>query len=143
MSQFHAFALLIPVISCRDHSGVVLHTKPEAFEVTIKRPDNQSSRVDVLDSGGGHYVFHLHVPMEGEYVVSVQCRGVQIRESPYVLKVKYSVNYKSRSVGGTPSFMFGKEGDKPGELCRPWGICCDAKVKQSIFITLALLRRSA
>ena len=113
---------------CRDHSGAVIHTKPEAFDVLVKRPDNQSSRLDVLDSGNGRYVFHLHVPQEGEYEVSVQCRGVQIRDSPYLLKVKYSVNYKSRALTGAPSLIFGKEGDKPGELCRPWGICCDAQV---------------
>jgi len=126
--------LLIVCLFCRDHSGAVIHTKPEAFDVTVKNPENQSSRVDVLDSGSGRYVFHLHVPQEGEYCVSVQCRGVQIRDSPYILKVKHSVNYKSRALTGAPTLVFGKEGDKPGELCRPWGICCDSKVRLAVIL---------
>lgn len=30
-----------------------------------------------------------------------------------------------RSPRGTPSLLFGAEGEGDGELCRPWGVCCD------------------
>lgn len=30
-----------------------------------------------------------------------------------------------RSPRGTPTLMFGNEGEGDGELCRPWGVCCD------------------
>lgn len=112
----------------RDHSGAMLHTKPEAFDVTVKQPDDSTSPISIFDSGAGRFVFQLNPVLEGDYIISVQSRGVPIQESPYLLKVKHNVTYKSRSLSGAPALIFGKEGDKPGELCRPWGICCSAKV---------------
>lgn len=31
----------------------------------------------------------------------------------------------AKDVGSTPSSLFGTEGEGDGQLCRPWGVCCD------------------
>lgn len=30
-----------------------------------------------------------------------------------------------KDTGSTPALVFGAEGGNDGELCRPWGVCCD------------------
>nr|CAB3267242.1 E3 ubiquitin-protein ligase TRIM71 [Phallusia mammillata] len=113
-------------ILARDHTGTLKHSGGDTFEVIVKRPDSSTYRVNTHDMGDGRYSFHVQFPFEGQYGVSAQYKGVSVRDSPYIVNVKQGMNYNSR-VSHTPYLTFGKEGDKPGDLCRPWGICCNSQ----------------
>ncbi|XP_002129130.2 E3 ubiquitin-protein ligase TRIM71 [Ciona intestinalis] len=114
-------------IHARDHAGAPRHIGGDVFEILIRRPDSSTFRADVLDSGEGRYRFCFPAVQEGKYTVSAWCRGLPVCDSPFNLLVKRNINYSSRAAAGTPILTFGKEGSKDGELCRPWGICCDAQ----------------
>lgn len=50
-------------------------------------------------------------------------RGCPIRGSPFTLIVRRGRDYTS--IGASPILTFGGEGTGDGQLCRPWGVCCD------------------
>jgi tripartite motif-containing protein 71 len=64
--------------------------------------------------------------MDGIYVLHVSIRGCPIAQSPMSIHVRKGRNY-AELVGSKPLFSFGGEGEKDGQLCRPWGICCDRR----------------
>ncbi|CAK8685144.1 unnamed protein product [Clavelina lepadiformis] len=114
-------------ILARDHTGEAKVAGGDLLEVKIEKPDNNVFMLDAMDNGDGRYIFQLQVTQDGDYVISVKYRGIHVCKSPYILNVKPCVNYAARAATCMPIFTFGKEGDKPGELCRPWGICSDAQ----------------
>lgn len=58
----------------------------------------------------------------GTYIVSIQVRGRHIGESPMKVKVRKRRNYFNI---GDSDHQIGTDGEQEGQLCRPWGICCD------------------
>lgn len=112
----------------RDHLGNrTVHVR-EAFEVTVERPDASTFRINPHDSGDGRHTFRVHFATEGRHVISARHSGLSVRDSPFAIHAKSGMNYVARAASGSALLIFGKEGDKPGELCRPWGICCDSQV---------------
>lgn len=64
----------------------------------------------------------VYVDLAGVYTVSIQVRGRHITGSPLKAKVRKRRNYFS--IGASEKQLC-RDGEKEGQLCRPWGICCD------------------
>ena len=58
----------------------------------------------------------------GTYTISIEIRGRHISRSPMNVRVRKRRNYFNI---GTSDHQLGSDGEREGQLCRPWGICCD------------------
>ena len=85
---------------------------------------NNSStiRCDVFDLGDGTFNITYSCPIEGVHSLHISIRGVPIMNSPFSIHVRSSRKYTTCTL---PIYTFGREGDADGQLCRPWGVCCD------------------
>lgn len=99
------------------------------FEATLREPDLSICPINIMDCGDGRHMFQFKVVSEGKHIVEVTCRGVAISDSPVVINAKHGIEYGARATTGVPLLSFGKEGTNHGELCRPWGVCCDNQVR--------------
>ena len=65
---------------------------------------------------------YLEYQLEQPRYTPDECRELRLTYGlPFRVKVRTGRNYSNI---GTPIFSFGIEGEKDGELCRPWGVCC-------------------
>ena len=112
----------------RDHLGSPCQCPKDMFEATLRGPDHSICPINIMDCGDGRHMFQFKVVGEGKHVVEVTCRGVPISDSPVVINAKHGIEYGTRATNGVPLLLFGKEGTGPGDLCRPWGVCCDNQV---------------
>ena len=82
---------------------------------TSRRPVQHKTR----DNNDGTYNITLFPYQPGEHQLVIAVRGQHIKGSPFSLIVE------TGSKHGVVTNIFGSEGSKPGQLCRPWGICAD------------------
>ena len=80
--------------------------------------------VTVRDNKDGTYLLSFKPHSCGDQYLSITIRGHHIQGSPFQLLVDGRREYNHF---GSVSVVFGSEGSKPGQLCRPWGICADHK----------------
>lgn len=80
--------------------------------------------VTVKDNKDGTYLLSFKPHTCGNQYLSITIRGHHIQGSPFPLLVDGRREYNHL---GPVSVVFGSEGSKPGQLCRPWGICADYK----------------
>ena len=59
--------------------------------------------------------------VEGEHLLSLTVKDVHLSGSPFKVSVRAGRDYRSI---GPLRFAFGQEGEKDGDLCRPWGVAC-------------------
>lgn len=110
------------VVQSRDHQNENRGIGGDPLHVIVQGPDGVLYRGDVSDRQNGVYVVTYKPQIEGEHVVSVTIRGKHILDSPFRVEIKKGRNY----TGIGPVFLsFGSEGESGGQLCRPWGVCCD------------------
>ena len=95
----------------------------ERIYVTLRAScDGSLLKVDVRDNHDGSYGLSFRPKIKGEHQLSVCIRGHHINGSPFKLNVDGGREY---SHYGMITKVFGKEGNKPGQFCRPWGITSD------------------
>ena len=109
-------------VIAKDHQGANRCIGGDIVKVVIESPENRQLLGEVYDRQNGNYTVTYRPVLEGEYSINVTIRGQPIQDSPYSVVVKCGRNYVSI---GLPVFHFGSEGEEGGQLCRPWGVCCD------------------
>ncbi|XP_063723962.1 E3 ubiquitin-protein ligase TRIM71-like isoform X2 [Symsagittifera roscoffensis] len=81
---------------------------------------------NVIDNQNGSYSVQYCIDTEGSYKLHVVMNNFKIGQSPFIVKVIKGRSYTDLR-GQTPKLIFGGEGSEDGQLCRPWGICCDSE----------------
>ncbi|XP_078609465.1 E3 ubiquitin-protein ligase TRIM71-like isoform X1 [Branchiostoma floridae x Branchiostoma japonicum] len=110
------------IIHAKDHQGEARCTGGDPVSVIIQSPEGGLYRAEVIDRQNGTYAVNYRGQTEGQHTISVTIRGKHIQESPFKVQVKTGRNY---STVGQMLLKIGEEGEGDGQLCRPWGICCD------------------
>lgn len=110
------------VVHVKDHLGDPVVVGGDPVQVVIEKVDGTFYRGDVQDRQNGTYLASYRPTVEGKHVISVMIRGMHIQQSPFKVTVRNGRNYTTL---GQMLFSFCAVGEKDGELCRPWGVCCD------------------
>lgn len=109
-------------VQAKDHQGENRCIGGDPLRVVVHGAEGFSYRADVCDRQNGTYTVSYRPQVEGEHTISVTIRGEHIQDSPFGVVVKKGRNYASI---GSVMCSFGSEGEADGQLCRPWGVCCD------------------
>ncbi|XP_013409980.1 E3 ubiquitin-protein ligase TRIM71 [Lingula anatina] len=109
-------------VQAKDHLGDQRAVGGDPLDVIVQSPEGVLFRAEITDRQNGTYAVSYRPQSEGQYIVSVTIRGKHIHDSPFTVTVRSGRNYSSI---GQMLFCFGGEGEEEGQLCRPWGICCD------------------
>lgn len=109
-------------VIAKDHQGANRCVGGDTVHVVIDSPDANQIIGDVYDRQNGNYTVTYKPHIEGQHKIHTTIRGQPVMDSPFSLTVKCGRNYSSI---GQPIFQFGSEGEDGGQLCRPWGVCCD------------------
>ncbi|XP_028966854.1 E3 ubiquitin-protein ligase TRIM71 [Galendromus occidentalis] len=96
----------------------------EHFTVSITTPQGFMQKVDTTDHRDGSYSFSYRPCTEGVHEISLTLRGAAVASSPYKINVRLGRFYENLP-NEQPSVVFGGEGVREGDLCRPWGVCVD------------------
>lgn len=110
------------VVQSRDHHNENRGIGGDPLHVVVQGPDGILYRGDVSDRQNGVYIVTYKPQIEGEHIISVTIRGQHILDSPFRVEIKKGRNYTGI---GPVLLSFGSEGESGGQLCRPWGVCCD------------------
>ena len=94
----------------------------DPLTISIVAPDGRPVRHKIFDGQNGIYRVIWKPNVEGEHSLSVTLKNLHIRDSPFKVSVRSGRNYYSE--GFKMIREFGVEGEKDGQLCRPWGVCC-------------------
>lgn len=106
----------------KDHLADQRVVGGDPVTVTVVGPDGASAPADVHDQANGSYLVSYRPQTEGRHSVSVMLRGLHIQGSPFTVPVRSGRSYSSV---GQVLFTIGSEGESEGQLCRPWGVCCN------------------
>eukprot|EP00111_Clytia_hemisphaerica_P020558 TCONS_00060546-protein len=109
-------------VIAKDHQGANRCVGGDVVRVSITSPDGREMVGEIYDRQNGNYSVTYRPQCEGEHIINVTIRGQPIMDSPFKLQIKLGRNYASV---GQPIFHVGSEGEDGGQLCRPWGVCCD------------------
>lgn len=109
-------------VIAKDHQGANRCVGGDLVRVVIEDPDKKQIFGDIYDRQNGNYSITYRPTVEGNHILHITIRGQNIMDSPFSLVVKCGRNYNKV---GLPIFQFGTEGEEGGQLCRPWGVCCD------------------
>ena len=94
----------------------------DPLTINIAAPDGRPVRHKIFDGQNGIYRVIWKPNVEGEHSLSITLKSLHIRDSPFKVSVRSGRNYYSES--DKMIREFGGEGEKDGQLCRPWGVCC-------------------
>lgn len=110
------------VVQTRDHHNENRGIGGDPVHVVVEGPDGIFYRGEVSDRQNGVYIVTYKPQIEGQHIISVTIRGQHIQDSPFHVEIKKGRNYTGI---GPVLLSFGSEGESGGQLCRPWGVCCD------------------
>ncbi|VDM47832.1 unnamed protein product [Toxocara canis] len=113
-------------VQTRDACGDACISTSHSLTATFTAPDGRPLQVHITEREGGVYALSYYPIEEGSHVLDIMIRGVSISGCPAVVHVRKGRNYANLARTG-PAFSFGSEGSGDGQVCRPWGICCDNK----------------
>ena len=111
------------LVTTKDRTGELCLEGGEQLLVTLRANRGSLLKVDVRDNQDGSYTIGFRPKVKGEHQLSVSIRGHHIKGSPFKLNVDGGREYSHFGVTN----IFGNEGNKPGQFCRPWGITSDQK----------------
>ena len=109
-------------IIAKDHQGANRCVGGDLVKVSILSPDGHTIMGEIYDRQNGNYSITYRPQCEGEHIITATIRGQPIMSSPFTLVIKQGRHYANI---GQPIFQVGTEGEDGGQLCRPWGVCCD------------------
>uniref|UniRef100_A0A1B6CSV8 E3 ubiquitin-protein ligase TRIM71 n=2 Tax=Clastoptera arizonana TaxID=38151 RepID=A0A1B6CSV8_9HEMI len=109
-------------IATKNHLGENVIGGQDPVVVTLTAPDGSCTFANVESRNDGTYQVTYTTKMFGIHRMQVILKGKHICGSPFEINSCAGRNY---SGAGTPTLVFSKEGDGDGDLCRPWGVCCD------------------
>ena len=94
----------------------------DPLAINIVAPDGRPVRHKIFDGQNGIYRVIWKPNVEGEHSLSITLKSLHIKDSPFKVSVRSGRNYYTES--DKMIREFGGEGEKDGQLCRPWGVCC-------------------
>lgn len=95
---------------------------PDSIVASISPPDNSFMITD-LERRENTFNIPYRATVEDSHRLQMMLCGKHFQgSSSYSMNSRSGRNYTE---AGPVKVTFGKEGDRDGELCRPWGICCD------------------
>ncbi|XP_067932146.1 E3 ubiquitin-protein ligase TRIM71-like [Watersipora subatra] len=109
-------------VICRNHCNKQVNQSLDMVEVNIFAPDGSRLKVDVICKPDGVIHYSYFPSTLGTYTISIEIRGRHIRNSPIKVKVRKRRNYYNIAES---DHQLGSDGERDGQLCRPWGVCCD------------------
>lgn len=111
-------------VNVRDHKGNICLQTPETTAPTAQLllPDGTAGGVCTVDWAEGAYLVRYSPVADGIHYLHIKLRGQHIVDSPFTVNVQKQRDYEEI---GFPKLVFGEEGGEDGQLCRPWGVCCD------------------
>ncbi|XP_068224663.1 E3 ubiquitin-protein ligase TRIM71-like isoform X1 [Palaemon carinicauda] len=110
------------MVHAKNHLGDARQIGGDPLRVIVHGPDGLYFRAEAQDKGNGSYLVTYQPQLEGRHVVSVLLQGLDVKGSPFNVDVKCGRNYSNV---GQVLLSIGSEGEGEGQLCRPWGCCCD------------------
>lgn len=112
------------VVDVYDHLGerCVLMPGQEQLTACVFLSSGEIDGHAYVNFSNGAYVVHYKPYTIGPHLLHIMLRGQHIVESPFKIKVTQPREYDAI---GVPLLVFGTEGGANGQLCRPWGVCCD------------------
>jgi tripartite motif-containing protein 71 len=107
-----------------DHLGdrCVLMPGQEQLSAYLFLPSGEVDGHIFVDFSNGTYVVRYKPFAIGPHLLHIKLRGQHIVDSPFMVKVTQPREYDTI---GDPFLVFGQEGGANGQLCLPWGVCCD------------------
>ncbi|KAK6184738.1 hypothetical protein SNE40_007143 [Patella caerulea] len=114
--------LAVFMVHTKDHHSEARVVGEDPIDVLIQSPEGAIYRTEVIDRHNGTYTVTYRPQTEGKHIISVTIRGKHIRDSPFTVTIRNGRNY---AMVGQLIHQFSSEGDGDGQLCRPWGVCCD------------------
>ena len=109
----------------KDRAGKPCLEGGELVTASLRQKGGGEGTVTKKDNRDGTHILSFKPCSPGEHQLAVTIRGHHIQGSPFKLSVNGGREYTRSS--GSVSIVFGSEGSKPGQFCRPWGICSDQK----------------
>jgi len=111
------------VVWVKDHLGDLNRLGEECLHVSIGAPDQRTVTWECVPDPTilGKYNVRWRPHTEGEHVINITIKGVEIKDGPFKCTVRAGRDY---GAVGVQVLEFGREGPGDGELCRPWGVCC-------------------
>lgn len=109
-------------VAAKDHLGEPRTVGGDAVAAMLVEPGGSWLRADVEDRGDGTYLGTYRPQSEGPHTLLVSLRGRPVGGAPFLVQVRGARDYTAVS---RPALSFGEEGEADGQLCRPWGVCCD------------------
>ncbi|XP_023319550.1 E3 ubiquitin-protein ligase TRIM71 isoform X2 [Eurytemora carolleeae] len=109
------------IVFINNHLGEPSLSNREKLSVMIQSPDRHKVWVKIGEPLDGQYPVAWRPHVEGDHHIYVQLNSVSIPGSPFHCVVRSGRDYTTI---GSPVCVFGREGTKDGEMCRPWGVCC-------------------
>jgi tripartite motif-containing protein 71 len=107
-----------------DHLGNPCQIAPERDSLSVlllHADETRAGPVNVQWSPGQYKVSYKPLSKSTLYL-HIKIRGQHIKESPFVITVTIPREYRNIR---EPCKVFASEGGGDGQLCRPWGVCCD------------------
>ncbi|GMT00525.1 hypothetical protein PENTCL1PPCAC_22699 [Pristionchus entomophagus] len=111
-------------IQMRDACNQVCRSKSQQVGGSVIGPNGTPLDVTLSERDNGLVVLSYLPIHDGMHTLTVTVRGMPISGCPVQVEVRRGRNYEEISAHGE-LFSFGGEGTGDGQLCRPWGICCD------------------
>jgi tripartite motif-containing protein 71 len=111
------------IVDVCDHLGErCVLTEKAALSAYLCLPNGKENGLNPVLLPSGSYVIRYKPNTVGPIWLHIKLRGQHIVGSPFMVKVTPPKLYTRVS---TPLLVFGEEGGANGQLCRPWGVCCD------------------
>ena len=109
------------VVVTRDSEGLPCYQQDDQVEVGIFTPDNGELRPNIQDTKDGRYSITYTPQCAGRHRVQIQVNGQPLAGSPWFVPVnRQSYRYKF-------SFVFGSQGNGPGEVNQPFDTAVSRK----------------
>ncbi|VDN03240.1 unnamed protein product [Thelazia callipaeda] len=114
------------LVQARDACGDVCTSTVHQLSASLISPEGHVVEISISIQDAGVYSLSYFPTEEGNYFLDIKIRGVSIGGCPTIIYARKGRDY-GKIVRTGPLFSFGSEGTGDGQLCRPWGICCDNK----------------
>jgi tripartite motif-containing protein 71 len=111
-------------VTLYDHLGKPCQIAPdrESLSVHLLHEDETHAGQVTVEWLTGMYLVRYKPLSKGIIFLHIKLRGQHIKESPFKITVTTPREYRNIR---EPCMVFGSEGGGNGQLCRPWGVCCD------------------
>lgn len=111
-------------VTLYDHLGNPCQISParESLSVQLLHSNDTRGGPVTVEWSPGMYIVRYKPLSKSLLYLHIKLRGQHITDSPFMITVTTPREYRNIR---EPLVVFGSEGGGNGQLCRPWGVCCD------------------